>query len=76
MAEQTDAPKLIAITAYASDISRLLEHGYREVGGVPSQPGEFCVVGSDVAPGWAEYWYDLDVYELPEQPLGQLGWHV
>jgi hypothetical protein len=62
------------VNAYDVDIARLCENGYVEVTTTPAQPGQFQVVDRDVAPGWAEWWYVLDVYEHPDHPLSELGW--
>jgi hypothetical protein len=67
-------PILVAVNAFDRDITKLTEHGYHEVTEAPVEPGQFKVMGRDVAPGWVEYWYDLDVYELPDRPLRELGW--
>ncbi len=65
---------LTFVYAFDRDISRLVAHGYTQVMTTPTEPGQFQVVGRDAAPGWAEWWYDLEVYEYPDRPLSELGW--
>lgn len=43
--------------------------GYRAVYTRPSEPGEYCVGPIDAAPGWADWMYEVEAIELPEQPV-------
>jgi hypothetical protein len=71
-------PPLPVVWAVISDVNRLRQHGYHDVAEnqKPSEPGQYRVIGQDVAPGWGEYMYELEIYELPEHPLRTLGWAV
>jgi hypothetical protein len=67
-------PRISHVSALSKDLYRLASAGYQEVDHPPKEAGEYCLVGQDVAPGWGEYMYDIDVWELPDAPLTELGW--
>jgi hypothetical protein len=62
------------VSAWTRDMARLRANGYTEVEGAPQEPGHFRVVSYDVAVGYSDYQYELDVYEHPDHPLAELGW--
>lgn len=46
--------------------------GYRQVWGRPGAPGEYYVQHTDAAPGWSDWMYGVDVFELPEHPVSEV----
>ena len=69
-----DGPRLPLKEVYIlqDDFGKLHQHGYRGVEQV-SEPGEYAVVDRDVAPGWGQWMYLIEIYELPDKPLRELG---
>jgi hypothetical protein len=48
----------------------LVENGYEE--GELTQEGRFSWMAIDGAPGWADWWYEISIVELPDKPLDRL----
>jgi hypothetical protein len=67
-------PRISYVSALSKDLSTLAGAGYREVDHPPTAAGEYQLVGQDVAPGYGEYMYEIDVWELPDALLSELGW--
>lgn len=50
----------------------LQAHGYRQVEGRPTAPGDYRYDHGDAAPGWSDWMWEFEVIERPEAPVRTL----